>query len=168
MRRADVVALLDYSYWANRRTLDAAADVPLERFTAPSGGLTWRGLRGTLVHLLDVERSWRRRLRGEAPESWQASLREDDYPTPDALRDACEHDEAEMRAWLADLDDERLASVVDLGGKDRFPLWYFLMHVLTHSIQQRRDATLLLDRAGHGPGELEFLDYEDWLQRGTR
>ena len=73
-------------------------------------------------------------------------------------------DEAEMRAWLGVLDDQALASVVDLGGKDRFPLWQFLLHIITHSAQQRRDAVILLTNAGHPPPEIDFLYYSDWLR----
>ena len=162
MRQGDVAALFDYTYWANRQILAAAAAVPVELFTAPST-ITWRNLRDTLVFTLDVERSWRRRLRGEPREKWDAALPPEDYPTVEELAKQWGRDEAEMRAWLDELDDDALATVVDLGGRNRFPLWYFLVHMVTHSAQQRRDAAILLTGAGHEPPELEFLFYADWL-----
>jgi uncharacterized damage-inducible protein DinB len=66
-----------------------------------------------------------------------------------------------MRNWLNGLDDESLESIVDLGPKDRFPLSTFLLHIITHSAQQRRDAAIVLERAGHSPPEIEFLNYAD-------
>jgi uncharacterized damage-inducible protein DinB len=69
--------------------------------------------------------------------------------------------EGEMRTWLSGLDDETLEGIVDLGQKDRFPLYFFLLHIVTHTAQQRRDAAILLERAGHAPPEIDFLDYAD-------
>jgi uncharacterized damage-inducible protein DinB len=78
------------------------------------------------------------------------------------LGHAWDEDEAEMRAWLLHLNEDDLSNVVDLGPKDRFPLWVFLTHVITHSTQQRRDAALILERAGHTPPEIDFLYYADF------
>ena len=163
MRQPDIVTLFDYSYWATRQVLDTAAEISDEQFAAPSE-VTWRGIRGTLVHTLDVERSWRGRLRREPKESWDRELRDDDYPTVQALAEYWERDEHEMRSWLQGLDDAALEAVVDLGGNDRFPLWYFLLHVITHSAQQRRDVVILLTGLGHPPPEIEFLNYGDSLR----
>jgi len=159
---AGVIALFDYNYWANRQVLAAAGEVSDEQFTADSQ-VTLRNIRGTLVHALDVERSWRGRLRGEPRESWDNELPEQDYATAHSLAERWSRDEAETRSWLEELDDTALASVVDLGGNDRFPLWYFLLHIITHSAQQRRDAVILLTNAGRPPPEIEFLNYADWL-----
>ena len=68
-----------------------------------------------------------------------------------------------MRAWLTELDDAALAATVDLGPKDRFPLWYFLVHIVTHGIEQRRDAATLIKHFGAEPPELEFLWFADSL-----
>jgi uncharacterized damage-inducible protein DinB len=162
MRIVDIQALVDFTYWADRRILQAAAAIHVEDFTRPLA-ITYRDLRGTLVHTLDVEMSWRRRLRGEPKEVWDVSLSVGAYPTVDALTTHWARDEAEMRAWLDTLSDEDLVSVVDLGTADRFPLWYYLVHIVTHSEQQRRDAQLILRHLGHEPPDLEFLYYADSL-----
>jgi uncharacterized damage-inducible protein DinB len=160
MRIADIQALFDFTYWADRQILRAAAAIPTEDFTRPIT-ITYRNLRGTLVHTLDVEMSWRRRVRGEPKEVWDASLSVDDYPTPVALQGAWARDEAEMRAWLTSLSDDDLTAIADLGNADRFPLWYYLVHIVTHSEQQRRDAQVILRHLGHEPPDLEFLYYAD-------
>jgi hypothetical protein len=61
------------------------------------------------------------------------------------------------------LSDDDLAAAVDLGSADRFPLWYYLMHVVTHSAQQRRDAALIMEKAGTAAPEIDFLYYADSL-----
>ena len=162
MRRADILALFDFTYWADRQILAAAADLPTDQFTAPVA-FTYRDLRGTLVHTLDVELSWRHRLRGEPREVWDQSLADVDYPTVAELAARWAADEALMRAWLESLSDDDLLAVVDLGNADRFPLWYYLIHVVTHSAQQRRDAALIIEKAGSAPPELDFLYYADSL-----
>ena len=162
MRRDDVLALFGYNWWANRQILATAGSAPADVFTAPSG-ITWRNVRGTMVHTLDVERSWRGRVRGEPRESWDVELPEEEFPTVAELAERWARDEAETRSWLEGLSDDDLEAIVDLGGKDRFPLWYFLLHVITHSAQQRRDVVVLLTNAGHPPPEIEFLNYADSL-----
>jgi uncharacterized damage-inducible protein DinB len=156
VRAEDLVKLFDYHYWANRQVMAAAAQVSEVELAKPAT-FTWRNLPDSLLFALDVERSWRSRLRGEPKEIWDASLRPEDYPTLADMAAEWARDEQEMRAWLAGLDDRTLSSVADLGGKDRFPLWYYLLHILTHSTQLRRDAILLLKDAGREPPELDFL-----------
>ena len=125
MRTADIQVLFDFTYWADRQILQAAAGIPVADFTRPVS-ITYRNLQSTLVHTLDVEMSWRRRLRGEPKVIW------------------------------------------DLGDADRFPLWYYLVHIVTHSEQQRRDAQLILRHLGHEPPDLEFLYYADSLGASHR
>jgi uncharacterized damage-inducible protein DinB len=165
MNKADIVRLFDYSYWATGQILRSAENLSPEEFVAPTD-VTYRDLRGTLVHTLDVERSWRRRLRGEPPETWDVELPEDDFPTAQSLAAAWRDDETEMRTWLDALNDETIEDIVDLGPKNRFPLSVFLLHIITHSAQQRRDAAILLERRGRLPAEIDFLYYADSSQQG--
>jgi uncharacterized damage-inducible protein DinB len=160
VRRTDLELLFDYSYWATGQILRSAGELSAEQFVADTD-LTYRNIRGTLVHSLDVERSWRRRLRGEPRESWDVDPRVDDFPTVASLASVWHEDEAEMRAWLKSLDDRAMEALVDLGPKDRFPLSTFLLHILTHSAQQRRDVAILLGRAGVAVPEIDYLYYAD-------
>ncbi len=162
MERAGIVQLFDYSYWANAQILRAAEALSPDGFMATSD-ITYRGVRATLVHSLDVERSWRLRLIGEPPEVWDVELAAEDFPDLQRLSSAWHDDELEMRAWVDGLENAALHEVVDLGPRDRFPLEYFLLHIITHSAQQRRDVVILLEQAGHSPPEIEFLNYADSL-----
>jgi uncharacterized damage-inducible protein DinB len=163
MRQADLDILFDYSYWATWQVLDAAASVEESDFVR-STEFTSRDLRGTLVHTLDVEQSWRRRIQGLDKSVWDKELSADRFATASELRAEWRVDATEMRSWLETIDDATLAGPLDLGPKDRFPMWYFLFHIVTHSIEQRRDATTLLRHFGVEPPQLEFLWFAD--QRG--
>jgi uncharacterized damage-inducible protein DinB len=162
MRTADIEALFDFTYWADRQVLEASSAVPAEAFSRPVS-ISYRDLRGTLVHTLDVEMSWRRRLRREPKATWDSSLAVEDYPSVAILAERWAVDESEMRAWIHGLSESDLAAIQDLGDGDRFPLWFYLVHIVTHSEQQRRDAQLILRHLGAEPPDLEFLYYADSL-----
>jgi uncharacterized damage-inducible protein DinB len=158
----DIEQLFGYSYWATRAILDATAQMSDDEFTAHPR-ISYRGLRGTLVHALDVERSWRLRIQGEPQSVYDAELSEDEFPNADALALAWTVDEETMRSWLAETDIGAVDPSVDLGPNDRFPLSTFLLHIITHSAHQRRDAALILENLGHTPPEIDFLSYAEFL-----
>lgn len=158
MRKIDVLNLVDYMYWVNARLLQAAARLSQEQFTAPSSQTT-RDLRATLVHELDVEWSWRLNLQGRLSED-TGDLRPEDYPDVASLHEHWQRDEAEMRAWLAELTDEDLATDVYSRLTDRsLPLWQFVMHIVIHATQQQADAATLLSLAGASPADIGYLEF---------
>jgi uncharacterized damage-inducible protein DinB len=171
MRRQDLETLFGFSYWMKDRVLACAAKLTTAEFQAPSG-LTTRDLRGTLVHTLDVEWSWRARLQGKPEGVWKKELPLSDYPTAKALIDHWQRDEREMKAWLATLDDATLAEIHELAPsevmstpKERYPLWYYVLHIHSHTQQQLGDAAVLLTRMRRSPGNIEFLEYADFIHR---
>ncbi len=170
MRRKDLETLFGFSYWMKDRVLEHAAKLTSAEFTAPSG-VTTRDLRGTLVHTLDVEWSWRARLQGQPEAVWKRDLSVSDYPNCAALIDHWRRDEREMRAWLATLDDATLEGIHDLEPgstpRERFPLWYYVLHIHAHTQQQLSDAAVLLTRMRQSPGNIDFLDYADHLHKRT-
>src|SRR5436309_3114003 len=99
---------------------------------------------------------------GATQEVWKKELPLTDYPTAKALIDHWRRDEYEMKAWLTTLDDERLSQVHDLNPgstpTERFPLWYYLLHIHAHTQQQMSDAAVLLTRMRQSPGNIDFLD----------
>ena len=155
--------LFGYAYWVRDRVLDCAAKLSSAEFTVPSA-ITTRNLRGTLVHTLDVQSSWRARLQGRPETAWKGELAVADYPTVGILAERWRRDEDEMRRWLATLTDETLAKELRVEASP-YPLWYYLLHVHTHTLQQLADAATLLTRMLHSPGNLEFLEYADDLVR---
>lgn len=168
MRIAEATTLFDHLYWARDRVLEAASGLEARAFTSDDT-VTTRDLRSTLVHELDVEWSWRVRLRdanGEEPGE-DAELDPSDYPTVVALAERWRRDEVEMRAWLASLTDADLdGPPVRMEGS--VPLWQFIVHVVSHGTQQLSEAAVLLTRAGHSPGEIGFLEYVRATRGGQR
>ncbi|MDP9282546.1 MAG: DinB family protein [Chloroflexota bacterium] len=165
MRQRDLITLFDYMYWAHRKVLASAARLTDAQFTLPSV-IAGRDLRATLVHTLDVEMSWRRRLQRRPEDEWRKALPISDYRNVATLADHWTRDEGEMREWVASLDDETLGRSADLDAEKTLPLWYFLLHMVTHSQQHRSESAQLLTQLGRSPGDVDFLDYCD--QRESR
>jgi uncharacterized damage-inducible protein DinB len=160
MRQSEVLLFFDHLYWMRDRILDAADEpgVPL----LDRAPVTIRDLRTTLVHELDVEWSWRERLRGPDPTSFprdDVELVADDYPTVESIREHWLRDETEMRSWLSGLTDDLLNGPCRAESNGSHPLWFHLQHLYTHGIQQLSDAATLLTRHGRSPGELDFLHF---------
>jgi uncharacterized damage-inducible protein DinB len=160
MRQSDIVALFDHLYWVRDRILAAASHpgVPL----TTEAHATIRDLRATLVHELDVEWSWRERLRSPDPTHFVASdedLDPNDFRGVDAIRRRWAADEAEMRAWLATLEDAVLEGRCVAERNARHPFWVHLQHLYTHGMQQFSDCAVALTLAGRSPGELDYLDF---------
>ena len=82
MRTGDATTLFDHLYWIRDAVLSASERLPPDAFSA-TDTVTNRDLRSTLVHELDVQWSWRERLKGADWAEWgpDAELRADDYPT---------------------------------------------------------------------------------------
>ena len=163
MRQGELATLFDYMYWAHRRVLATAARLTDAQFTLRSV-IVGRDLRATLVHTLDVECSWRLRLQRRPENEWRKTLAVTDYRNVATLTDHWTRDEADMRAWIASLDDGALARSADLDPKEQYPLWYYLVHLVTHSQQHRAESAQLLTQLGQSPGDLDFLDYADWAR----
>jgi uncharacterized damage-inducible protein DinB len=168
MNHSDVVTLFDHLYFIRDHVLDAADDaaVPFGDEPAP----TIRNLRATLVHELDVEWSWRVRLRQDDRRDFSSAdedLRPEDFATLRALRERWAADEVEMRAWLDSLSDDDLAGPCRTERSGSHPFWFHLQHLYSHGIQQLSDAAVLLTAAGRSPGELDFLEFVDARDRSA-
>jgi uncharacterized damage-inducible protein DinB len=149
--------LIDYNFWANERVLLAADKVSEAQFLAPAH-FSWGGLRGTLVHTLSAEWSWRSRWQGVSP---SAPLAPEEYPTVSALRTRWRAEQAAMREFVAKLTEPALGQTVKYmrmsGGASAEPLWQLIIHVVNHGTQHRAEAAALLTEFGHSPGDLDFI-----------
>ncbi len=168
MQPSEIALIFDHLYWVRDRIL-AAADGP---------GVTWpgtdpaglRGLRATLVHELDVQWSWRRRLSSANPTEFppeDVELVPDDFPSVASIREGWTGDELEMRAWLGGMTAASLGGPCAAEESRTHPLWWHLQHIYTHGLQQFSDAARLLSLDGHSPGELDFLEFIEWRERAA-
>lgn len=160
MQKADVMLLFDYNYWANRRVLDAAANVSDEQFVAPANQ-SHGSLRGTLVHVLHAEWVWR--LRTQEGIHPTVLFTEEEFPNLGALRSRWEMEEEAVRAYLGSQPDGPLDEVIEYtttsGVPHSQPLWQIMIHVVNHGTQFRSEAALLLTEDGHSPGDLDFIQF---------
>lgn len=159
VRTADIARLFDYLYWIRDRVMTAAAGLSDEDFRSTETVAT-RDLRSTLVHELDVESSWRHRLAGVEPHAEESELDPIDYPTVAALAEHWSRDQAAMRRWIGSLTDAQLAAAPP-HERATLPLVDYLVHIVGHGIEEFTEAALLLTRAGHSPGDIEFLEFVD-------
>ncbi len=167
MQPSEIALIFDHLYWVRDRILDAA--------NAP--GVSWPGrapdgllnLRATLVHELDVEWSWRRRLTSPDPTEFppeDVELVPDDFPSVASIRERWTGDEMELRAWLASLSAKALDGPCGAEASRSHPLWWHLQHLYTHAVQQLSNAAWMLSADGHSPGDLEFLSFVEARERG--
>jgi uncharacterized damage-inducible protein DinB len=165
MRVTDAITLFEHLYWARDRVLRAAAELNASAFTS-TDTVTSRDLRATLVHELDVQWSWRERLKGADWKEWgdDAELTGGDYPTLASVMEHWRRDEAVMRSWLAGLTDADL-DAPPVRDEDSQPLWHYVMHLYAHGLQQFSEAAVLLTRAAHSPGDIGFLEFIEDTER---
>lgn len=156
MNHKDILLIFDYNYWSNAKILDACAHVTPEQFVARNES-SYGSLRGTMVHVLDGERSWR--ILCQTAKS-TFDLNEADFPTLDALVSSWQPEERTMRAWLSSLDDDAMTGFVrytlDNGTKRERVLWHCLYHVVNHGMQHRSEAAAQLSALGQSPGDFDF------------
>jgi uncharacterized damage-inducible protein DinB len=160
MRSTDIASLFEYLYWLRDRGLEKTAELAAPEFLDP-GTVAYRDLRSTLVHELDVERSWRLRLQGAPREGWDIVLAAADYPDPAKIADQWQREETETLAWLSDLTDDDMAAPTTVNGLEGFSLSTYLVHVVMHGVESLSAAAILLHRAGHPMGDVGFLDFVD-------
>lgn len=167
MRADEMLTLFDHLFFARDRILDAvrSSSSGLEDVSPPT---TIRSLHATLVHEVDVEWSWRERLDSPDATTFDEAaedLTTEDLPDLDAIAERWDHEEAELRAWIARLGDAGLAAPCEAERPSRHPRWYHLIHLYSHGLQQLSDAATLLSAAGQSPGELDFLDFVESRER---
>lgn len=160
MPATDPETLFRFLYWLRDRNLLRAAELTTDAFL-DSETVAYRDLRATLVHELDVERSWRLRLQGAPQAIWDAFLDPGDYPDVTHLAEDWRREEDETLEWLTGLAEADLAAPVTANGLEGFPLATYLVHVVMHGVESFSAAALLLHRAGHSIGDVGFLEFID-------
>lgn len=152
--------LFAYNTWANRRVLDAAAELTPEQLTAPSAA-SHGSLMGALAHVLAAEWVWRLRCQeGLSPGNLPTAA---DFPSLEPLQERMEEEASLWRDYLETLSEDDLARFVHYkntrGVEFETPLWQVIAHVVNHGTQFRSEAALLLTQLGHSPGDLDLIAY---------
>ena len=160
MRVSDLLALYDYSYWANARLFPVLATLTDEEFTREVAG-SYGSIRNTLVHMMSAESGWLDRCGG--PERGER-LNPTDFPTLDAVVTRWAIYEAQMRQFLGSLTDEDLTrsvvyTIPPLGVSGSGCVGELLHHAVNHNIHHRGQVALLVRALGYVPGNVDILFY---------
>ncbi len=149
---------LDYSEWASRRLVDAAAQLTPDEL-ARDFQTADRSVLGTLVHVYAADRLWLSRFEGgplagfinDADSSLQAL--QNDWPLL--------HER--WKQWGAGLTDEKVLAPLaysDMKGRPwNQPLWQLVMHVVNHGTHHRGQVSGFLRTMGHAPPALDLVHY---------
>ncbi len=151
MTPEEMCLLYDYNAWANRRALDAAANLTPEQFTKPLGS-SFGSVRDTLAHILGAEWIWLERFQGRSP----ASLPDvSQYSDIDTLRERWTEQEGRLLNFVGKLRQEDLDQVMEYKtlkfGVYRNPLWQSMQHLVNHGTYHRGQITTLLRQLGAQP-----------------
>jgi uncharacterized damage-inducible protein DinB len=159
MNISDIQFFYDYNYWTNYHILSKAAQLSHEQFILATS-FPFVNMRGTLIHTLESEKSWRILLQHN-----QLEFDSDEYQqlmTVEAIVAAWKIEENEMRAYLNSLSDGDMDSIVRYeipeGLRERV-LWHCLVHVVNHGTQHRSECAQMLTDFGHSPGGLDMTRY---------
>ncbi len=140
--------LYEYNAWANRRMLDACAELGSEPFTRQLGG-SFSTLRETLTHIVWGEWLWLERWNGRShgPERpWPEFA---DLASVQKEFEKVDQDLLRFVAGLKGADLERVLDYKTSAGKPSSnPLWQMLSHLANHSTYHRGQVTTLLRQLG--------------------
>jgi uncharacterized damage-inducible protein DinB len=150
--------LLEYSAWASRRLVAAAAELSPEELNRDFQTADHSVL-GTLVHIYGADRVWLARMLRQpnpvytSPADFHLSVLQNDWS---ALHNR-------WREWAAGLTKDSLAeelSYKDMKGRPwQGPSWQLVMHVVNHATHHRGQVSGFLRAMAHTPPSLDLLFY---------
>jgi uncharacterized damage-inducible protein DinB len=154
-----------YNRWANARLYEAAFSLSEADYRRDVGAF-FKGMHGTLNHLLLTDRLWLKRLTGEGehPNQLNAIIHEDRY----ALATARADEDERIVAYVASLDEAALDGLQQYATTSGKPFEQkrrdILAHLFNHQTHHRGQAhTILSICTGREPPSLDLLS----MQRGA-
>jgi uncharacterized damage-inducible protein DinB len=151
MNVEDFRLLYDYNAWADHRTLEACAELSEEQFTRDLGS-SFRSVRDTLVHIMQVEWLWLERWHGRSPTSFAAN---GEYSNVASVRSRWLEIERDLLDYVASLTSEEVQRVVrhqtTAGVPQAQPLWQMLQHLVNHGTYHRGQVATMLRQLGAKP-----------------
>ncbi len=155
---------LDYTAWASRRLLDAAAALTPEQLQQDFRTAD-KSVLGTLVHIYAADRIWLYRVRGEILVNF---LSEADYSLPHLQQDWPLIHKG-WRQWMDALPEEAVdipLAYKDIKGNpyENTP-WQIVLHVVNHATHHRGQVSGFLRMLGIKPPALDMTAYYRSLPR---
>lgn len=153
-----VRSLFDYNRWVNRRLLEVAEELPVERQREHFGG-SFDTIHGTAAHILSAEMHYRARWTDEP----RTELGLDQLPGVREMRPVWEEHQARLDRFAEALTAERLAGPLRWVGRDgssyELPLWKFLLQMVNHGTHHRAELADMLTRVGSPPPPTDIIVY---------
>lgn len=150
---------LEYSAWASRKLVEAAAELSSQELTRDFGTAD-RSVLGTLVHVYAADRIWLGRMESNPPARFLDP--ETDMHLPVLLKDwPALH--ARWTTWAAVLSDHSALNKIaynDLKGNPyQTPIWQIVLHVVNHATHHRGQVSGFLRAMGRKPPTLDLIAY---------
>lgn len=157
--------LYAYIHWANERILSTAVRLSADQFTAQVGA-SFPSVRDTLVHTLSSQNVWLHRFQKQpAPDRLEPA----DFADVTAVHARWQEVEARTQTFVAGLSEDALGEVIHMTDRSgrvwSYTLWQMMAHQANHAMQHRSEVAVMLTQFGHSPGDLDFLDYIDLINR---
>jgi len=151
-----ITLLYNYHYWANERVLQTAEQVPAALLDE-AGRRSYTRLLDILAHTVGAEWVWCSRWQGVSPTQRPTTA---ELPTLAAVHERWHDQERQVRAFIASLQEDDLATVLTYstlqGESTTLPLGHTMLQVVNHGTQHRSEVALLLTELGHSPGDLDL------------
>jgi len=159
----DIRLLYSYDRWANRRLLDAAAQLTPEQFTRDLNG-SFRSIRDTLLHILGGEWIWLEYWK-RIPVSDEmvarllaqrtVELKPDLFANAATIKAKWTQIEGRQIAFVDSLVEEQLHQEIEFRGA-RVQIWQLMHHLVNHSTYHRGQVTLMMRQLGAEPVATDF------------
>jgi len=149
---------LDYSSWATRRLLDAAAALSAAELRRDFGTAD-KSLLGTLTHVFGADRIWLARIQGGPPEAFTFPPA---FDLGELAREWTSLGER-WKEWAGGMTDdgvERELAYRDIKGNAWVsPIWQIVLHVVNHGTHHRGQAAGFLRAMGQAPPPLDLIAF---------
>jgi len=159
MNLETIQLLYDYTYWAHQRVWECAIQLDDEAFYR-SLDYSIGSIHSQLVHTMGAEWIWFSRLQGVSP---TAILKNDDYPTRDAIRTKWDSIESEVYDFLTTLDSKRLSEKFSYsntkGTVYEDSVVGVLIHVVNHGTDHRAQILAMCHQLGGPTVEQDLISY---------
>ena len=158
---------LDYSGWASRRLVEAAAQLSSEELNHDFQTAD-RSVLGTLVHIFGADRLWLSRMH-QSPNPVYTT--EADFHLP-VLQSDWPALHERWREWAAELTDDDIRQELayhDMKGRPwQQPVWQLVLHVVNHATHHRGQVSGFIRALGHTPPATDLTWYYRDLARVAR
>jgi uncharacterized damage-inducible protein DinB len=148
MRVEEVVGLVEFNAWANRRVLGAVAALTQEQFTKELGS-SFASVKDTLMHIFGVEWVWLERLQGRSPSGIPDAK---EYGEVSRLAARYGEHEANFLQYVRHISQAELDEMMEYKtlsfGPGKNTRWEMIQHVVNHGTYHRGQVVAMLRQLG--------------------